>query len=268
MTLNPHAPIFKPTTCSRSFTIYRPELLIEIDASTFRDVIDPIVPGKCPKTSSDPSSPRISEQLHLLTTPVDQLRLNSEQALEQTRPQIQAFPLANIKQFQYIHAVQQQVAQFFVDLNTEKSERLKLYTIIRRLEDEFIKLRRQVNVPSPSLLPVPFTVDPPCSAAFQDICALGNAQISKPSNTITLKRASSTTSKPRLPDQQQGSPTQSTSGTLSSDLESRVKRLEEEITKAKKCRETILSIYRPHSLSYLTNSEPWSLEAPTLSCGN
>ena len=139
-----------------------------------------------------------------MTTRVDQLRPTSKQALEQTKPLIQTFPLATIKQFQYLHAVQQQVAQFFVDLNTEKSERLKLYTTIRRLQDELIQLRRRVNEPSPSSLSVPFTVDPPCSAAFQDTCALGNAQISKPSITITLKRASSTTSKPWLPNQQRG----------------------------------------------------------------
>ena len=215
-----------------------------MDESTSRDVADPIVPAKCPKTSSDPKSPTVSEQLHLLTTRVDQLRLNSGQALEQTKPLIQTFPLANIEQFQSLHAVQLQVAQFFLDLNTEKVERLKLYTTIRGLEDEINQLRRQVNDPSPSFLPVLFTLDPPCSAAFQDTCALGNSQISKPSFTNTLKRASSTTSKPRLPDQQRGLPTQSISGTLSSDLESRVKQLEEEIRKAKNSREAIISVYR------------------------
>ena len=119
----------------------RPKLLIEIDASTSQNVTDPIVPVKCPKSSSDPNSPRVSEQLHLLTTRVDQLRLTSEQALEQRKPLIQTFPLANIKQFQYLHAFQQQRAQFFVDLNTDKNERLKLWTTIRQLEDELIQLR-------------------------------------------------------------------------------------------------------------------------------
>ena len=215
-----------------------------MDASTSQEVADPIVPAKCHKTSSDLNSPTVSEQLHLMTTRVDQLRLTSEQALEQTKPLIQSFPLANIKQFQYFHAEQQQVAQFFVDLNTEKTEHLKQYTTFRRLEDELIQLRRPVIESSPSLLPVPFTVDPPCSAALQDNCALGNAQISKPSITINLKRASSTTSKPRLPNQRRGPPTQSTSGTLPCDLEPRVKQMEEEITKVKNCRETIISIYR------------------------
>ena len=130
-----------------------------------------------------------------------------------------------------------------MDLKTEKSERLKLCTTTRRLEEELTQLGRQVNEPSPSSLPVPFTVDPPRSAAFQDTCALGNAQISKTSITITLRRASSTISKPRLPDQQRGPSTQSTYGTLSSDLESRVEQLEE-ITKAKNCRETIIFVYR------------------------
>ena len=157
MTLNPHAPIFKPTNCSRLFKIYRPELLTEMDASTSQDIIDLTILTKCPKTSPDSNSPTVSEQLHLLTTQVNQFRLNSEEALEQTKPLIQTFPLANIKQFQYLHAVQHPVAQFFVDLNTEKSERFKLRTTIRQLEDELTQLRRQVNEPSSSSLPVPFS---------------------------------------------------------------------------------------------------------------
>ena len=91
-----------------------------MDASTSQNITAPIVPANCPKTSSDSNSPTVSEQLHLLTTRVDQLSLTSEQALEQTKPLIQIFPLANIKQFQYLFAVQHQVAQFIVDLNNEK----------------------------------------------------------------------------------------------------------------------------------------------------
>ena len=74
-----------------------------------------------------------------------------------------------------------------MDLNTEKNERPKLCTTIRQLEVELTQLRRQVNEPSPSSLPVLFRVNPPCSAAFQDTCALNNAQISKPSITNTQK---------------------------------------------------------------------------------
>ena len=195
MTLNPHAPIFKPTTCSRLFTIYRPELLTEMEASTSQDIIDVTIPTKCPKTSPDSNSPTVSEQLHLLTSQVNQLRIDSQQALEQTKPLIQTFPLANNKQFQYLHAVQQQVAQLFVDLNTKKNERLKLCTTICRLEDELTQLRRQVNEPSSSSLPVPFTINPPSSAAFQDSSTLGSIQILKPRVTITLKRTSSTPSR-------------------------------------------------------------------------
>ena len=141
MTLNPLAPIFKPTTCSRIFTIYRPELLTEMDASTSQVIFDLTIPDKSPLTSSDSINPRDSEQVHILTTQVNQLRLNSQQALEQTKPLIQTFPLANIKQLQYLHAVQHQVAQFFVDLNSEKSERLKLHATIRQLEDGLAQLR-------------------------------------------------------------------------------------------------------------------------------
>ena len=215
-----------------------------MEASTSQDIIDPTIPTKCPKTSPDSDSPTVSEQLHMLTTQVNQLRINSEQALEQTKPLIQSFPLANIKQFQYLHAVQQQVAQFFVDLNNEKNERLKLYTTICRLEDELTQLRRQVNEPSSSSHPIPFTIDPPSSAAIEDSSTLGSFQIMKPRVTITLKRPSST--------QSRSQPTEPLRVSLSNpatsgpflDLESRVRQLEEEITKARESRETIASIYR------------------------
>ena len=70
MTLHPHAPIFKPTTCSRLFTIYRLDLLTKMEASTSQDIIDLTIPTKCPKTSPDSNSPTVSEQLHLLTSQV------------------------------------------------------------------------------------------------------------------------------------------------------------------------------------------------------
>ena len=243
MTLNPYAPIFKPTTCSRLLTIYRPDLRTKLEASTSQDIFDLTIPTKCPKTSPDSNSPTVSEQLHLLTSQVNQLRIDSQQALDQTKPFIQTFPLANIKQFQYLHAVQQQVAQFFVDLNTEKNERLKLCTTICRLEDELAQLRRQVQEPSSSSLPVPFTIDPPSSAAFQDSGILGSIQFLKPRVTITLKRPSSTPSRSQ-PTEPPRSPlsSQATSGP-SLDLETRVRQLEEEITKARDSRKTIASIY-------------------------
>ena len=243
MTLNPHVPIFKPTTCSRFFTIYHPELLTKMDAFTSPDISDPTTPAKCPKTSPDSNSPTVSEQLQLLTIQVDQLKINSEQALEQTKPLIQTFPLAKIKQFQYLHAVQHQVAQFIVDLNTAKSERFKLRTTIRQLEYEPTQLRRQVNEPSPSSLPVPFTVDPPSSAASQDSSALGSIQKSRRRVTITLKGISSTTSRSQLTEPPRAPPSNQTTSGPSSDLENRVRQLEEEITKAKESRETIASIY-------------------------
>ena len=244
MTLNPHAPIFKPTTCSRLFTIYRPELLTKMEASTSQDTIDLPIPIKCLKTSPDSDSPSVSEQLHLLTSQVNQLRIDSQQALDQTKPFIQTFPLANIKQFQYLHAVQQQVAQFFVDLNTEKNERLRLDTTIRRLENELTQLRRPVNEPSSSLHPIPFTIDPPSSAAFEDSSTLGSIQIMKPRVTITLKRPSSTTSRSQPTEPLRVSLSNPTTSGYSLDLEARVKQLEEEVTKARESRETIASIYR------------------------
>ena len=130
-----------------------------------------------------------------------------------------------------------------MDLNTKKNERFKLRTSIRQLEDELTQLRRQVNEPSSSPLPVPFTVNPPSSTAFQDSSALGNIQISKPRVTITLKRTSSTRSRSQLTESPQAPLSTQTVSGHSSDLETRVKQLEEEITKARDSRETIGSIY-------------------------
>ena len=59
LTLNPLAPIFKPTNCSRLFKIYRPELLTEMDASTSQNIIDLTIPAKSPKTSLDLNSPSV-----------------------------------------------------------------------------------------------------------------------------------------------------------------------------------------------------------------
>ena len=244
MTLNPHAPIFKPATCSRLFTKYRPELLTEMEASTSQDIIDLTISTKCPKTSADSNSPTVSEQLLLLFSQVNQLRIDSQQTLEQTKPLIQTFPLANIRQFQYLHAVQQQVAQFYVDFNTEKNERLKLRTTSCRLEDELTQLRRQVKEPSTSSLPFSFTVDPPSSAAFQDSSTLGSIQILKPRVTNNLKRPSSTTFRSPRTEPPRGPPLNQTTSGPSLELETRVRQLEEEITKARVSRETIASIYQ------------------------
>ena len=263
MTRNPYAPIFRPKNCSRFFTIYCPELLTELDASLSQDVIDLTIPTKCPKTSPDSNSPTVSEQLQ-----VNQLRINSEQALEQTKPLTQTFPLANIKQFQYLHAVRQQMAQFFVDLNSEKSERLKLHTNNCQLEDELTELRRQVNEPSSSSLPVPFTVDPPTSAAFQDWSPLGSIQILRPKVTITLKRTSSISSRSQLTEPPRAPPLTQTRSEPSSDLETRVKQLEERLPRQGIVAKQLHPFIDLNSPFSMIEFEPWSLEAQTLSCGN
>ena len=87
-----------------------------MDASTSQDITDAFVPITYPKTSLNSNSPTISEQLHLMTTQVDQLRITLEQSLEQTKPLVRTFPLANMKQFPYLHSVQHLMTQLSVDL--------------------------------------------------------------------------------------------------------------------------------------------------------
>ena len=131
-----------------------------------------------------------------------------------------------------------------MDLNTEKDERLKLRTTICRLEDELTQLRRRVNEPSPSSLPVSFTVNPPSSAAFQDSNTLGSIQILKPRVNINLKRSSSTPSRSQPTEPPRAPLSSQTTSAPSLDLETRVRQLEEEMTKARESGETIASIYR------------------------
>ena len=103
---------------------------------------------------------------------------------------------------------------------------------------------RHVHEPSSSSLPASFTVDPPSSVAFQDSSTLGSIQILKPRVTITLKRPSSTTSRSQPTESPRASPSNQTTSGPSLDLETRVRQLEEEITKAREGRETIASIHR------------------------
>ena len=131
-----------------------------------------------------------------------------------------------------------------MDLNTEKNERLRLRTTICRLGVELAQLRHQVQEPSTSSLPVPCTVDPPRSAASQDSNILGSIQILKPRVTITLKRLSSTQSRSQPTEPPRSPLSSQTISGPSLDLETRVRQLEEEITKAREGRETIASIHR------------------------
>ena len=66
----------------------------------------------------------------------------------------------------------------------------------------------------------------------------------KPRVTITLKRPSSTPSRSQATESPRASPSNQTTSGPSLDLETRVRQLEEKITKARESRETIASIYR------------------------
>ena len=150
-----------------------------------------------------------------------------------------------MKQFQFLHAVQHQVTQLFVDLKIERRERLILQVTILQLESELAQLRRQVNEPSPSSLPLLFTVNPPCSTVPQNKLALKHAPLPKPMSEITLMGSSSTTSTAQLPDQSQAPPpTQPAAGTSAQGLGLRIKQLEQELTKERGCHETIIPTSR------------------------
>ena len=153
-------------------------------------------------------------------------------------------------------------------LNSEKNERLKLCTTICQLEDQQAQLRRQVNEPFSSSLSLPFTVNPPSSAAFEDSNALGSIQTSRPRVTIKLKRTSSTTSRSQLTEPPRApSSTQTPSGP-SSDLQPTSDNWKKKLT-----RQGIVAKQLHPSTDFnlpfsMIEFGPRSLEAQTLSCGN
>ena len=103
--------------------------------------------------------------------------------------------------------------------------------------------------PSSSSFPIPFTVNPMTSAAFQDSSAIEFIQISRPRLTIIIKRTSGTTCQSRATEPPRASLSTQTASGHSSDLETRVRQLEEENTKARDSRETITSLYRSQLVS-------------------
>ena len=122
MTLNPFAPTFCPRQRPKPYSLSRKHPLVEMDSSGLSDS-----PTKAANALASDSHPQpIEEQIHSLSAQLNQLQNYSEASIQQTTPLLQKFPLAHLKQAQYLHSVQLTVAKLHQDLESERLERQTL----------------------------------------------------------------------------------------------------------------------------------------------
>ena len=133
------------------------------------------------------SSPAIGslqqeEQIQFLTTQMNQLKTFSESSLKQTTPLMQKFPLAHLKQVQYLHAVQLTVAEFHQDLESERLKRQTLQLLVCQLQKDILFLQTFFSNQNTGASAEPFTIDPPSEGTKANLSNLETHEIL---NTLT-----------------------------------------------------------------------------------
>ena len=153
MTLNP----FAPTFCPKPYSLSRKQPLEEMDSSEHSDS-----PTKAAKLlTSNPHPQPIEEQIQSLSAQLSQLQAYSESSIQQTTPLLQKFPLAHLKQAQYLHSVQLTVAKLHQDLETERLERQTLQLLVFQLQKDLIFTQNILMNQKPGSPPKQFSIDPP-----------------------------------------------------------------------------------------------------------
>ena len=134
MTLNPFAPTFCPQQRPKPYSLSRRQRLVEMDSSGTSDF-----PTQAARASTpNPHPQAIEEQIQSLSAQLNQLQTYSESAIQQTNPLLQKFPLAHLKQAQYLHSLQLTVAKLHQDLESEKLERQTLQLLDFQLQKDLI----------------------------------------------------------------------------------------------------------------------------------
>ena len=111
--------------------------------------------------SANSHSPQIEEQIHSLSVQLNQLQTYSESSIQQTTPLLQKFPLAQLKQVQYLHSVQLTVAKLHQDLEFEKLERQTLQLLVLQLQKDLMFTQNILMNPKTGTPPKQFSIDPP-----------------------------------------------------------------------------------------------------------
>ena len=157
MTLNPFAPTFRPQQRPKPYSFSRPKTLLAMNPSQQSD--SPATGANA--STAKPPSPQIEEQIHLLSAQLNQLQTYSESSIQQTTPLLQKFPLAHLKQAQYLHSVQLTVAKLHQDLESERLERQTLQLLVFQLQKDLIFTQNILMNQKSGTSPKPFSIDPP-----------------------------------------------------------------------------------------------------------
>ena len=157
MTLNPFAPTFRPQQRPRPYSFSRPNTLAAMNASHPPDSL----PTNAKASTAESPSPQIEEQIRLLSVQLNQLQTYSESSIQQTTPLLQKFPLAHLKQAQYLHAVQMTVAKLHQDLESERLERQTLQLLVFQLQKDLIFTQNILMNQKTGSPPKQFSIDPP-----------------------------------------------------------------------------------------------------------
>ena len=134
MTLNPFAPTFRPQQRPKPYSLSRKQPLVEMDSSGPSE--SHTKAAKAPTSNSHPQP--IEEQIHSSSAQLNQLQTYSESSIQQTTPLLQKFPLAHLKQVQYLHSVQMTVAKLHQDLESKKFERQTLQLLVLQLQKDLM----------------------------------------------------------------------------------------------------------------------------------
>ena len=126
MTLKPFAPTFRPQQRPKPYYFSRPKALVAMNSPEPSNSSAIKAKASVAKTRS----PQIEEQIHPLSAQLNQLQTYSEASIHRTTPLIQKFPLAHLKQVQYLHSAQLTIAKLHQDLESEKLERQTLQLLV------------------------------------------------------------------------------------------------------------------------------------------
>ena len=157
MTLNQFAPILRPQQRPKPYSFSQKQPLVEMNSSGPSD--SPTKAAMAP--TSNPHPRPIEEQIQSLSVHLNQLQTYSESSTQQTTSLLQKFPLAHLKQVQYLQSVQLTVAKLHQDLESEKLERQTLQLLVLQLQKGLMFTQNILMNPKTGTPPKPFSIDPP-----------------------------------------------------------------------------------------------------------
>ena len=192
--LNPLAQIFSPKARPKPYSLGRPSA--NQDPESLSSI--PITTSSAGTPPPVACSSHLEEQIQYLNTQMNQLKTSSESSLQQTIPLIHKFPLAHLKQVQYLHSVQLTVAQLHQDLESERLERQTLQLLVCQLQKDIFFLQTFLTNQKTGTPPKQFSIDPPSAGTVTNPQVPETRELPRASTSQILLMGDSNT--PKLSD--------------------------------------------------------------------